>query len=185
MNTPNIQLRSHLKPGIISKIRCYFQKVRLGSCGNNVYFENNVGILRYPGNITIHDDVILKEGSRICSCNENAHIEIGKRTTIGYHTFIFASDGITIGSDCLIAPFVYIVDSDHGIERSRPINVQPNSTGPVRIGNDVWIGTGSKILKGVSIADGAVIAAGSVVNQDVESSQIVGGTPARTIGMRR
>jgi len=149
-----------------------------------VYFESNVGILRYPKNITLGDDVILKEGCRICSCNECAKIAIGARTTIGYHTFIFASEEITIGSDCLIAPFAYIVDSDHGIKRSERINVQPNITKPVHIGNDVWIGTGARILKGVSLAEGAVIAAGAVVNQDVDSYQIFGGIPAKKIGIR-
>lgn len=184
MNISNKQLRSHLQMGLRHKIRYYFQKSRLGFCGNNVYFENNVDILRFPRNVAIHNEVVVKEGCRICSCNKYAKITIGERTTIGYHTFIFASEEITIGSDCLIAPFVYIVDSDHGIKRSIPINQQPNITSPIRIGDDVWIGAGATILKGVRIEEGAVIAAGSVVKQDVESYQIVGGIPAKILGTR-
>jgi acetyltransferase-like isoleucine patch superfamily enzyme len=156
----------------------------MGSCGEGVFFENNVKILRYPRNVTIDDDVVLKEGCRICSCNEHAKIRVGKRTTIGYYTFIFSSEKITIGSDCLIAPFVYIVDSDHGISRSMKINEQPNICAQVNIGDDVWIGTGATILRGVTIGEGAIIAAGSVVNQNVEDFQIVGGIPAKSIGSR-
>ncbi|MBP7556167.1 MAG: acyltransferase [Chitinophagaceae bacterium] len=109
---------------------------------------------------------------------------MGKRTTIGYHTFIFASEAIVIGDDCLIAPFVYIVDSNHGIDRSLKINQQPNETAPVKIGNDVWIASNVTILKGVTIGDGAVIAANSVVNKNVLPYEIVGGSPAKKIGER-
>jgi len=184
METSNQQLRSHLPKGVFPTLRYYFWSLRLEFCGNGIFFENNTKILRYPGNVSINDDVVLKEGCRICSCNEHAKIRIGKRTTIGYHTFIFASEQITIGSDCLIAPFVYIVDSDHDIRRSTEINKQPNICSPVTIGDDVWIGTGATILRGVTIKDGAVIAAGSVVNHDVDKYQIVGGIPAKGIGFR-
>ena len=89
-----------------------------------------------------------------------------------------------IGDDCLIAPFVYIVDSDHGIGRAKKINEQPNETAPVRIGNDVWIGAGAKILKGVTLGEGAVIAAGALVKEDVAPYRIAGGIPARILGER-
>jgi maltose O-acetyltransferase len=54
---------------------------------------------------------------------------------------------------------------------------------PIRIGNDVSIGIGSLILKGVEIGDGAVIEAGSVVTRDVKAGTRVGGNPARLIGI--
>ena len=141
--------------------------------------------MRYPQNISIGEAVIIKEGAKICSCNPNAIVSIGTNTTIGYHTYIFASEQIEVGEDCLIAPFVYLVDSDHGIDQDKPINQQPNITAPITIGNDVWISTGSKILKGVTIGDGAVIAAGSVVTDDVAPYSIVGGIPAKAIGQRK
>lgn len=182
--TANKQLREHLIPTIGSRIRYIRNKLKLGNCGKNVYFEYNVSIFRYPSNVYISDGVVLKEGARICSCNKTSVIKIGSNTTIGYHTFIFSSENITIGNNCLIAPFVYIVDSDHGILKSENINQQPNLTSPIVIGDDVWIGSGSKILKGVTINNGAVVAAGSVVNQDVPEYSIFGGIPAKEIGKR-
>ena len=97
----------------------------------------------------------------------------------------FASEKIEIGDDCLIAPFVYLVDSDHRIDRAEKINLQPNQTAPIFVGNDVWIGTGAKILKGVTIGDGAVIASGALVKDDVEPYSIVGGIPAKKISERK
>ena len=181
----NNQLRQHLKRTLSVRFRCLRQKFRLGKLGHKVYLEKNVEFLRYPKNIILGDNIVVKEGVRICSCNQKAEIKIGKNTTIGHHTFMFASNKIIIGDDCLIAPFVYLVDSDHEIIRSTLINQQTNTTAPITIGNDVWLGTGAKILKGVNIGDGAVIAAGAVVKDDVEAYSIVGGIPARKISERK
>jgi len=178
------QVRKYTKFKLFNWIRYYYQKQRLGYLGSKVYIEKNVGLLRFPKNIVLKDNIIIKEGARICSCNETAKIQIGVNTTVGYHTFIFASQQIIIGGDCLIAPFVYIVDSDHGFKKSSKINQQSNQTAPIIIGNDVWIGTGAKILKGVTIGDGAIIAAGALVKDDVLPYTIVGGIPAKFIGER-
>ena len=140
--------------------------------------------MRYPRNIQIDDDVVLKEGARICACNDKATITIGKNTTVGYHAFMFASEKIVIGDDCMIGPFSYIVDSDHGKKRQQTMNRQPNETAAIIINNDVWIGTGVKILKGVTIGEGAVVAAGAVVKDDVPPYKIVGGIPAKVISER-
>lgn len=140
--------------------------------------------MRFPKNISIGEEVVVKEGARVCACNANAKVTIGARTTIGYHNFIFASSGIDIGSDCLIAPFVYIVDSNHRTDRSELINRQPNETAPIRIGDGAWIASNVTILKGVTIGEGAVVAANSVVNKDVPAFEIWGGSPAVKIGER-
>lgn len=178
------QFRKHLKFTWKNHLRYFFQKRRLGSLGKHVFLDKRVEFLRFPKNIFIDDEVAIKEGAKICSCNEKAQIKIGKRTTVGYHTFIFASEGIEIGDDCLIASFVYLVDSNHTIKKGININQQPNKTAPISIGKDVWIASNVTILKGVTIHDGAVIAANSVVNEDVRANEVWGGTPARKIGMR-
>ena len=128
----NNQLRKHLKFDNIHKKRLAHHKKILGNCGDDVFFDENIEIMRFPKNVFIGDNVIIKEGAKICTCNETAKIHIGNNTTIGYHTFIFASDSISIGNDCLVAPFVYIVDSDHSIEKKSLINEQSNIIKPVK-----------------------------------------------------
>jgi len=61
---------------------------------------------------------------------------------------------------------------------------EPGIRDAVKIGTDVWIGGGSVVLSGISIGDGAIVGAGSVVTKDVEDFAIVGGNPARKLGMR-
>lgn len=178
------QLRKHLKWTMATRFRLWRNRRKLGACGPGVFFEPDVHLMRYPQFIYLGDELVIKAGARICPANTNASIRIGSRTTVGYHTYLFASEQITIGDDCLIAPFVYLVDSDHGINRDKRINQQPNQTAPIKVGNDVWIGTGAKILKGVTIGDGAVIASGALVKDDVEAYSIVGGIPAKKISER-
>lgn len=179
------QVRKHTKTRIKHRIRHFIQGLRIKKIGRGVFLDDNIKLLRFPKSISIDDFVMIKEGARICSCNENSSIHIGANTTVGFHTFIYASESITIGSNCLIAPFVYIVDSDHGIAKDQPINQQSNYTSPVVIEDDVWIGTGAKILKGVRIGEGSIIAAGSVVKEDTEPYAIYGGIPAKKISERK
>lgn len=157
----------------------------MGACGRRVYIERGVRLSRFPRGIRLADDVALKEGAHLCACNPHAIISIGSRTTIGHYSFIFSSREIRIGADCMIAPFVYIVDSDHMTARDKPMNQQINISDSIAIGNDVWIAAGAKILRGVTIGDGAVIAAGAVVTSSVDPYTIVGGVPARVIGERK
>jgi acetyltransferase-like isoleucine patch superfamily enzyme len=178
------QLRKHLRYKWIHRLRSTYNKWRGVRLGRRVFIDKNVELLRFPGNISIDDNVVVKEGARICACNEKALIRIGKNTTVGYHTFIFASADIRIGDNCLIAPFVYIVDSNHQTSKGILINQQPNVAEPIKIGNDVWIASNVTILKGVTISNGAVIAANSVVNTDVGPNEIFGGTPAKKISER-
>jgi acetyltransferase-like isoleucine patch superfamily enzyme len=179
------QLRSHLRMTPVKRVRLLVNGMRLGMCGKRVHFGPGVRVLRYPGNVSIADDAVIQNGVELCPCNPAASISIGRGTVLGAHTFVYASEKITIGEDCLIAPFVYLVDSDHQVAADRRICEQPMTTAPIRIGDDVWIATGAKILKGVTIGDGAVIAAGAVVKHDVAPGEIVGGVPSRPLGRRQ
>jgi len=181
----NEQLRKHLNFTKKHQKRLSKLQEKLKKCGDEIFVEKNVEVIRYPENVSIADNVVLKEGTRICACNESSSIQIGADTTIGYHTFIFSSESISIGNNCLVAPFVYLVDSDHEIQRDQLINEQPNQTSPIIIGNDVWLGTGAKILKGVKIGNGAIVAAGAVVSGNIGAYEIFGGIPAKKIGDRK
>ena len=85
----------------------------------------------------------------------------------------------------MVGPHVYICDFDHEIPREIGNGWSLNkTTKPVYIENEVWIGAGAIILKGVRIGEGAVLGAGSVVTKDVERGAIVAGNPAKLVRMR-
>jgi acetyltransferase-like isoleucine patch superfamily enzyme len=112
-------------------------------------------------------------------------VRVGGGTMIGENSFLDGYSGLTIGRNVLIAHNVSIIAEDHGYATRRtPIRYQPKTTGPVVVGDDVWVGCGARILKGVTIGTGAIIGAGAVVTTDVPPYSIVGGVPARVIGMR-
>jgi acetyltransferase-like isoleucine patch superfamily enzyme len=124
--------------------------------------------------------VLLTTGSR----SDTPKLVIGSGTYVNRFTMFDASVSIEVGRSCLIGPFCYITDHDHGTEAFASIAEQPLVGAPVRIGSDVWIGAGAIILKGVSIGTGAVIGAGAVVTRNVRSNEKVAGVPARAIGPR-
>lgn len=112
-------------------------------------------------------------------------IHIGNRTTIGHNSVLVCRERIEIGDDCMLAAFCYVLDVDHEYENpGKAIPQQGLRIKPVVIGNDVWIGAGAIILRGVTIGDGAVVAANSVVTGDVPAYSIVAGSPAKVIKPR-
>jgi acetyltransferase-like isoleucine patch superfamily enzyme len=157
----------------------------IGSIGEGVYVDRNVQLLRHPENIHLGAKVMLKEGARICTANPRASISIGDWTTVGYQCFMFATTRIVIGDNCLIAPFCYLVDSDHGIARGTLIREQPMRHAAIRIGSDVWLGVGVIVTAGVTIGDGAVIGARAVVTEDIPPYAVAVGSPARVIRYRQ
>ena len=169
----------------MGNIRKWFILNGCKGLGKEIVVDSNVKILRFPQNISLRDKVILKEGVRICPTNQLATISIGKRSTIGYHTMIFATKNITIGADCLIAPFCYIIDSNHQIKKDKLINSQPIEAKSIIIGNDVWLGANVTVLPNVKIGNGAVIAAGSVVNRNIPPYTVFGGVPAIKLNDRK
>ena len=108
-------------------------------------------------------------------------ISVGQGTIIGYGTFIDGRDKVKIGSNTDIASEVMIYSSEHDLS-------SPEFTAilaPVSIGDYVFIGPRAIIMAGVTIGDGAVVAAGAVVTKDIAPYTIVGGVPAREIGERK
>lgn len=184
MNERNKQLRNSYKFPLIYLISRFFHILRGAKVKPDTIIHFTASLLRNPKNIIIGKNVIVKSYAHLCVCRDIASISIGDRTTIGFYTMIYSSEKIEIGSDCMIAPFVYIVDSNHGINKALPMNQQDNISAPIKIGSDVWIGAHSTILRGVTIGDGAIVAAGSVVTKDVDPYSIVGGVPAKKIGER-
>jgi acetyltransferase-like isoleucine patch superfamily enzyme len=177
-------VRLYARDSLIHRWRRAWVLRGVGSAGRDIFVERNVRLLRHPENVRLGDRVMLKEGSRICPTNPGASVGIGPWTTIGHHTFIFAMTSIEIGANCLIAPFCYLIDNEHGIRSGRLIREQPMTARPIRIGDDVWLGTGVVVTSGVTVADGAVLGARSVITDDVPANAIVVGVPGRVIGYR-
>ncbi len=110
--------------------------------------------------------------------------DFGKNIHLGKNVFINAGckfqdqGGIYIGDDALIGHNVVMATLNHD---ENPENRANLIAAPINIGNKVWIGSNATILPGVSIGDGAIIAAGAVVTRDVEENSIVAGVPAKFI----
>ncbi len=118
-------------------------------------------------------------------------IEIGKNVQLSNDVHISAINHISIADDVLIGSRVYIGDHNHGnyqVNAPRGSSGIPPakrplfSKGPIKIGKRVWIGDGVVVTAGVSIDEGAVIAANTVVTKDVPPNAIVAGIPGGIIG---
>lgn len=117
-------------------------------------------------------------------CLPGPLILLGDNCFVGAGVEFNCNCRIEIGHDCLIASGCRFIDHNHGTEPGLPMGQQPGSRAPILLGNDVWIGANAVILQGVSIGDGAVIGAGSVVTHSVPAGAIVAGVPAKLIRMR-
>jgi acetyltransferase-like isoleucine patch superfamily enzyme len=135
------------------------------------------------GRLTLGRWVWLGRGTKI-RCHEG-EVSIGAKTVIGEDCTISAYQHISIGEQCIIADRVMMIDFDHNVtEVERPIRLQGIYKRNVQVGNNVWIGYGAQILRGVIVGDNAVIGASAVVSKDVPANAIVAGAPARVIRMR-
>lgn len=135
-----------------------------------------IRIIRDNGRIFIGNKTTLWPDVKL-SCvgrpDKLAHLVIGSNCSIGDRTEIHCGDSITIGNEVRIAWDCNILDRDY-----HAIDGELEKTKPVQIGNGAWLGCRSIILKGVSIGDGAVVAAGSVVTMSVPPFTVVAGNPA-------
>jgi acetyltransferase-like isoleucine patch superfamily enzyme len=136
-----------------------------------------VSELRLAENSTLlcHSDFKLYQGASIYVA-PNAVLELkGEKGFMNTNSTLNCFCHVEIGDDCGIGDNVTIADSDHhSIDGNNP-------TAPIVIGNHVWIASNAMICKGVTIGDGAVVAAGAVVRNDVPPHCLVGGVPAKVI----
>lgn len=143
-------------------------------------------------------DISIGPGCKFNQCNIVGHVKVGRNSSLwGPNLDIVSRDGapVSIGNFCSIARNVSMQTYNHNVKKATTYFIGSNffnehwddeqvARGGISIGNDVWIGTHCVILGGVTIGDGAVIAANSVVNKDVPPYAIVGGSPAKVLGYR-
>lgn len=132
-------------------------------------------LLSKGGEMQLNGHFRLYNGGKI-GVQNGAKLTLGKGGYASPGAWISCACAISIGDDVAIADHVIIRDWDgHAIVGGRPDKL------PITIGNHVWIGMRAIILKGVTIGDGAVIGAGSVVTKDVPPNTVVAGNPAKIV----
>lgn len=163
--------------------------VRLGKgvcvyCSPNKKGVKHCSIMDYSsifGDVEVGNNVFIHENVLVRSFDYS--ISIGKNTTINRNAIVEGQ--VTIGANCSIAPNVVIVGQNHNFsDKSQIIKAQGSSSKGIVIHDDVWIGANATILDGVTIGEGAIVAAGAVVTKDVEPYSIVGGVPAKLLKTR-
>ena len=155
--------------------------------GKHVFLGDGVTIFDRAGGgpVVIGDEVYINKDT-IIELGKGGSLSIGDRTTIQPNCQFSAYAGrINIGVDVQVAPNCAFYPYDHGMSPDQPMNVQPLlSKGGIVVEDDVWLGYGVIVLDGVRIGRGAVIGAGSVVNQDIPSGSIAVGVPVRVVKNR-
>ncbi len=154
----------------------------------NGFFMEQLPYLVGKGKIEIGAGVRLSGKSSITFARahgQEAELVIGDGTFIGHACGFNVAQSVRIGSHCLFASGIRVFDLDgHPLDAESRRSGQPTppeGISPVSIGDDVWIGNSALILKGVSIGDRSIVAAGAVVTRDVPADSIVAGNPARVV----
>jgi len=159
----------------------------------NYWLDFELMLLRWAGHFPFHHlrrffyrlaGIKIGKGSTIhmgAEFFQPKGINIGEDSIIGNHAFLDGRAPLKIGNHVDIASEVMIYNSKHDIndEEFRPVEK------PVKIGDYVFIGPRAIIQPGVTVGDGAIVAAGAVVTDDVSPGKIVGGVPAKEIGERK
>jgi acetyltransferase-like isoleucine patch superfamily enzyme len=145
----------------------------------------STGTLKFSNNVWVNHDVEFAPSSLI---------EIGSGTTIQKRTTI--NGNVSIGRGCIIAPNVFISSGTHIFKEYPELSIreqeakvinegrQDEFDKAIRIGDDVWLGVNVVIMPGVSIGNGVVIGANSVVTKNIGNNEIAVGIPAKKISVR-
>ena len=139
------------------------------------------------GNIILGDNVSILNEARLEAItghgNEtfNGKLIIGSGTSIEQNCHIIAADELTIGERCMFSAYIYIADCNHHYAIGQDIHKTGLEIKKTKIGDDVFIGIGAKIMPGVTIGNNCIIGANSVVTKDIPNYCIAAGIPAKII----
>jgi len=174
-----------------AEIRSYWLRGAFKECPRSVRF-GIIGDLCGTKYITIGEKSVFADGVYLTAWDSygaqkfTPSLAIGAHCIIGAYNHISCANRVEIGDCCMTGKWVTIVDNNHGETNAESTKLPPAhreivSRGPVIIGCNVWIGDKATILAGVTIGDGAVIAANSVVTKNVPPNSVVAGAPARIV----
>jgi len=156
--------------------------------GNRVLIDDNCALdargTKGPGKFRIGDETLIARDTIIVV--KQGCVSIGRNCSIGSQTTLSAVSGIEIGNHAIIAGQCYFGGGRYRTELGAGPMVSQglHTKGPVVLGEDVWVGAGTKVLDGVRIGDGAIIGAGAVVTHAIPENAIAVGCPARVVGKR-
>lgn len=168
----------------------YFEpmfRVKCAKVGNNLRLEKlpyiiGEGVICIGDNVNISGRIDIGFNNRF---EGKPQLIIGNNVFIGCQSGFAIARQIIIGDNCYLASAVKIFDNDgHPLDpqkRRQGEPVKAKDIRPVKLCDNVWIGTGSILLKGVTIGENSVVGAGSVVTKDVAANTIVAGNPAKVI----
>jgi acetyltransferase-like isoleucine patch superfamily enzyme/acyl carrier protein len=191
-----IYLRSKAYPRLFKK------------CGKNVFFGRGVTI-RVPGRIELGANVIVDDHAvldakgdpkasfiscgneveigrnSILSCKDVGSIWLGNFVSIGRNVLLSSISELVVGDNCSVGPYSCLLASGHGWDDPRkPVMLQNREIKKIVIEKNVWLGAHVVVMDGVTIGENSIIAAGSVVTQDIPPYRIAAGIPARVIAKR-
>ena len=173
---------------IVNTVQLVYLRINGASIGSNVKLQSNL-VLKSgysngkKGKLILENKAELEHG--VLMHLYGGILKIGENTFIGPYTCIYAHGNISIGKNVLIAMQTTIVSSNHTMgNRNDNIRDLPDKLMPVSICDNVWIGAGCRILGGITIGEGAVVGAGSVVTKDIPPFGIAVGNPAVVIKYR-
>jgi acetyltransferase-like isoleucine patch superfamily enzyme len=168
----------------------YLRNVWLKFLGMKIGTQTNIPKLRlsWPHKVSLGKYCVLEPGISFKFDGPWApgiSINIGDNVFIGAGCEFNISESIVIGHNSLIAAGCRFIDHDHGIEIGALMRKQSGPKIKIVIGMDVWLGCNVVVLKGVTIGDGAIVAAGAIVTKSILPNEIWAGVPAKKIGTRR
>jgi acetyltransferase-like isoleucine patch superfamily enzyme len=202
-----VVLVSSWVPGALGLIlRKALYPLLLGRCGKGVVFGQGV-VLRHPHKIRLGDGVTLDDHvlldakgttnrgidvgngvflgrGTILSCKDG-DISLGDHTNLGFHCEIFSGSSVVVGRHGLFAAQAYLVGGGHEFEAAGVAVVeQPRVSTGITLGDNVWLGTGAKVLDGVRVGKDVVVGANAVVNADLPDGVVAAGVPAKVLRRR-
>lgn len=167
-------------------------KRRVKSYGANTVIQGYVDVRGSKCEITIGNECTLQ--GLLVTEHDNASITIGNNVFIGANTVLDCAQAIVLEDDVLVSYECLLLDSNNhsqnfdvrkndlpDVKSGREYNWSAIPSNPIRVCRGAWIGARSIILKGVTIGEGAIVGAGSVVTKSVDPYTIVGGNPARVV----
>ncbi|TCN91368.1 acyltransferase [Vibrio crassostreae] len=174
---------------------CYWTpafKGRVAQCGKRLYLYGGLPFVSGPLQISIGDDCRVSGHTTFSGCTqpleglEHPLLSIGNNVDIGWQSTIAVGKRVIISDNVRIAGGAFLFGySGHPLDAKRRAQGEgddPQQIGDIILEQDVWLGTNVAVKGGVTIGEGAVVAAGSVVTKSIPAFAIAAGNPARVVG---